>query len=91
MVLASLLAACTADHAGGPTKPVASVTVAPLSAPLPVGTTLQLTAIPKDDEGNPLSGRTVTWSSSDSAVATITAGGLASGVTLGSANLTATV
>ncbi|HKC46545.1 MAG TPA: Ig-like domain-containing protein [Gemmatimonadales bacterium] len=91
MVVASLLAACTADHAGGPTKPVVSVSVVPLSSPLPVGTTLQLTAIPKDDEGNPLSGRTVTWSSSDSAVAAITAGGLASGVTLGSANLTATV
>jgi len=90
MAIASLLAACTGDNAGPP-KPVVSVAVTPLTAPLPVGTTLQLTATPKDGQGNALSGRTITWSSSDSAVATVSQSGVASGVTLGAATLTAKV
>lgn len=90
LVIASLLAACTADTSGPP-KTVASVAVTPPSSPLPVGTTLQLSATPKDDQGNPLSGRTITWSSSDSAVATVSPSGVASGLALGAATLTAKV
>ncbi|HET9708168.1 MAG TPA: Ig-like domain-containing protein [Gemmatimonadales bacterium] len=90
MVIASLLAACTADNAGPP-KTVASVAVAPLTSPLPVGSTLQLTATPQDANGNPLSGRSVTWSSSDSGVATVSSSGVASGISLGSATIMAKV
>ncbi|HET7248685.1 MAG TPA: Ig-like domain-containing protein [Gemmatimonadales bacterium] len=86
-----MLAACTADNAGPPKTVVASVAVTPLTSPLPVGTTLQLTATPKDNQGNPLSGRSVTWSSSDAAVATVSSGGVASGVSLGSATILAMV
>src|SRR5207249_1091730 len=53
------------------TVPVASVTVSPSTASVPVGQTVQLTATPKDASGNPLSGRTVSWGSSNTAVATV--------------------
>lgn len=90
LAIASLLAACTADNVGPP-KTVASVAVTPLTAPLPLGTTLQLTATPQDNHGNALSGHTVVWSSSDSAVATVNANGVASGVSLGPVTITARV
>jgi adhesin/invasin len=90
MVIASLLAACTADTAGPP-KTVVSVAVSPSTSPLPVGTTLQLTATPQDGQGNPLSGHSVIWSSSDSAVATVNSSGVARGVALGTATISAQV
>src|SRR6266571_4834515 len=72
------------------TVPVASVTVTPSSATILVGATVQLTATPKDSAGNPLSGTTVTWASSGTAVATVSASGLVTGKTAGSATMTAT-
>ncbi len=66
-----------------PTVPVASVTVSPATASLTVGQTVQLTATPKDANGNPLTGRTVTWSSSDNTIATVNGGGLVTGVGAG--------
>src|SRR5204863_2960225 len=70
--------------------PVASVTVSPASASVTAGTTVQLTATPKDASGNALSGRTITWSSSNTAVATVSPSGLVTGVVAGSATITAT-
>src|SRR5437773_6683281 len=70
--------------------PVASVTVAPPSATVQVGSTVQLTATPKDAGGNPLTGRTVTWASGNTSVATVSPSGLVSGATVGSATITAT-
>ena len=70
--------------------PVASVAVTPGSATVSVGGTQQLTATPLDADGNPLSGRTVTWVSSNTAVATVSASGLVTGVAPGSATITAT-
>src|SRR5438309_4671796 len=70
--------------------PVASVSVSPASASVQVGNTVQLTAAPKDANGNPLSGRTVTWSSSNPSVATVDGTGLVTSVVAGSATITAT-
>src|SRR5216117_725734 len=70
--------------------PVASVTVSPAPASVQAGQTLQLTATPKDLNGNPLTGRTITWSSSNTSVATLNSSGLVSGVVAGSATITAT-
>src|SRR5207302_921011 len=70
--------------------PVASVEVTPATASVQAGQTVQLTATPKDANGAPLSGRTVTWSSSNTAVATVSNSGLVSGVTPGTATITAT-
>src|SRR5439155_394255 len=69
--------------------PVASVVVSPASASVATGNTVQLTATPKDAAGNTLSGRSITWSSSATTVATVSSSGLVSGVTIGSATITA--
>src|SRR5207253_4220921 len=70
--------------------PVATVAVSPPTASIQPGQTVQLTATLKDVNGNTLSGRTVTWSSSNTSVATVSSSGLVSGVTPGSATITAT-
>src|SRR5690348_12299678 len=70
--------------------PVASVTVSPSSASLFVGQALQLGATMTDSAGNVLSGRTVTWTSSNPSVATVNGSGLAGAVAVGSATITAT-
>jgi len=72
------------------TVPVASVAVSPPSAGVLVGATVQLTATPLDANGNPLGGRTITWTSSAPGVATVSASGLVTGVAVGSATITAT-
>ena len=63
--------------------PVASVTVTPASPSVQAGSTVQLTATPKSAGGTPLTGRTVTWSSGNTAVATVNGSGLVSGVAAG--------
>ncbi len=70
--------------------PVASVTVSPASASVPVGQAVQLTATPKDASGNPLTGRTVTWTSGNTSAGTVNASGLVTGVVVGSTTITAT-
>jgi len=72
------------------TVPVATVTVSPASASVPAGQTVQLSATPKDASGNALTGRTITWGSSNNTVATVSSSGLVSGVATGSATITAT-
>src|SRR5205823_4609778 len=69
--------------------PVSAVTVSPASASVQPGQTLQLTATTLDSAGNVLTGRTVTWSSSNTAAATVSRTGLVSGVAAGSATITA--
>ncbi len=73
----------------GPGVPVDSVALTPLSVSTAVGETVQFTATPLDAAGNALSGKTVTWSSSDPNVAAVTASGLATGVWVGAATITA--
>lgn len=70
--------------------PVAQVTVTPGSSQLLVNGTQQLAAAPKDAQGNPLTGRAVTWSSSNTGVATVSGAGLVTAVAQGSAVITAT-
>ena len=68
--------------------PVASVSVVPGSASVQVGQAVQFAATPRDNAGNPLAGRAITWSSSDPAVATVDGTGRASGVSAGTAIVT---
>src|SRR5207247_2424060 len=70
--------------------PVASVTVSPNSANLTTGQTVQLTATATDASGNPLSGRVITWTSTNTSVATVNGSGLVSAAGAGSATITAT-
>jgi protocatechuate 3,4-dioxygenase beta subunit len=85
---AILLAACGSDT--GPAATVASVTVSPAASPVAAGSTIQLTATPKDANGVALTGRPVTWSTNAPAIATVDANGLVSGKSPGTATITAT-
>jgi len=71
-------------------KPVISVTITG-SGPVCVGASLQLTAIPRDIDGNPLTGRVVVWTTSTGLLASVSPTGLVLGVALGSVTITATV
>src|SRR2546429_6377185 len=73
-----------------PPAPVATVTVSPASASLTVGQSVQLNATLKDASGNVLNGRTVSWASGTSGVATVSGSGLVTGVAAGTATITAT-
>ena len=66
----------------GPT-PVATVTVSPAPPTIIVGASAQLTAITLDAAGNGLTGRVVTWSSSNPAVDSVSANGLVTGLAVG--------
>src|SRR5438552_15550359 len=70
--------------------PVASVTMSPSTPNMYVGGAVQLTATPKDAAGNVLSGRVISWTSSNVALATVSASGLVTGVAVGSVTITAT-
>src|SRR5213082_2185855 len=69
--------------------PVASVSVAPATATVTTGGTQQLAATLKDASGNALTGRSVAWTSSNAAVATIGGSGLVTAIAAGSATITA--
>src|SRR6266567_699226 len=91
MAAAYAVISCLAVETAGPTSSaVASVLVSPASGELPVGETMQLTATLKDAAGTPLTGRPVTWASSNPSVATVSRDGVAAGVAQGSATITAT-
>ena len=70
--------------------PVSTVTVAPDSISVIVGNTSTLTATTKDAGGKTLTGRTVTWKSDNTAVATVDGSGVVTGVAAGSTTITAT-
>ena len=70
---------------------VRSVVVSPASAALATVNLLQqYSAVALDGNGRPVAGQTFTWSSSDPAIATVDATGLATGLTPGSVTITAT-
>ena len=70
--------------------PVASVTVSLASSTIGVGSSTQATATTRDANGQVLTGRAVSWSSDNSLVATVSGTGVVTGVSAGSANITAT-
>jgi len=69
--------------------PVASVTLTVPSTHVGVGSTLQLVATPRDANGTALTGRVVTWSTSDSSIATVSSSGVVTGISAGSVTITA--
>lgn len=71
--------------------PVSSVTVTVPSLTMAINATQQATAVARDAAGNVLSGRTVNWSSSNTAVATVSSAGSIGAVAPGAAAITATV
>jgi len=69
---------------------LASVAVSPTQATLHRGETMQLHATLKNSAGQPIQGKTVTWTTEDSSKVTITAAGLVTAVSSGRANVAAT-
>lgn len=97
VLLAFLMMGCGggSDDPGptNPPPPAAVATVAVTStAGLSVlaGQTLQLFAAVRDAAGNSLTGRSVTWTSSADAIATVSASGVVTAVSAGSAQIRAT-
>ena len=70
---------------------VARVTVSPSSASIEEEETQQFSATAYTSDNTMISGKTFTWSSSSTSVATINSSGLATGVDAGSTTITATV
>jgi hypothetical protein len=65
------------------------IDVTPADSPLPAGDTRALTATVRDAAGQPVTGQTVGWTTSNSAVATVNAPGVVTGVAPGTATITA--
>lgn len=96
--LALLLAACSGGDSGTSPDPggetprptVATVEVTPSSPSVFEDGTLQLSARTRTGDGSVLTGRTVSWSSSDADVAAVDASGRVSAADPGTATITAT-
>jgi len=71
--------------------PVATVTVNLSSTTLSPGQTTQAIAISRDANGNVLTGRSVSWTSLNTAIATVSTSGLVTAVAGGTATIQATV
>ena len=74
-----------------PGATVASVAVSLNTGSIAAGQTAQASAILKDANGNVLTGKTVSWTSSSSSIASVTAAGLITAVAAGTTNIVATV
>jgi alpha-tubulin suppressor-like RCC1 family protein len=70
--------------------PVATVHVTPATANIGAGLAGQLSAVALSAGGDTLTGRTISWSSSDDNIATVSPTGLVSGVASGPATISAT-
>jgi uncharacterized protein YjdB len=70
--------------------PVTTISLSPTSVSVVAGSTAQIAATPRDAQGNALVGRTITWASNNTAVASVSATGLITGVAAGSATITVT-
>ena len=82
------LISCTETSA--PPPPVAAVRITPDSTFVYIHGATQLSAAAYDASGHPLSGHPITWSSADTAIATVDSTGLVRGVRVGSVYLEAT-
>ena len=94
LVVSFALGCSSGSDAGGgdpPTpEPVASVTVTSAQSSVVVGASVQMSASTLDASGNTLTGRTVAWSTSDAAVASVNTSGSVTGESIGEATITAT-
>ena len=88
--LSNIVSATTTATGPPPPAPVATVSVSPASSTLLVGATVQLSAVTRDSSNNVLTGRVITWSSSNSAISRVSTSGLVTAVAAGSATITAT-
>jgi hypothetical protein len=85
--LLSLDVSCRSDSSS-PVS-IATITLTPATGTLNVGSTLALTAQAQDAKGNALTGRPFTFASSDTNMATVSAGGIVTGIAPGTVSVTA--
>jgi hypothetical protein len=82
--------ACGSDAPLTGTAAVATVTVTGPTTAIFIGATAPLTVVTKDASGAVITGATITYTSSSDAIATVSAAGVVTGVTAGTATITAT-
>ncbi len=88
LLLSAPIWAC--DKGTTPPRPVvSSIEVSPPTVAIAPGGTMQLTALARDQFGAAIPGPGVSWATSDTAVATVSASGLVSAVRGGTARITA--
>jgi glucose/arabinose dehydrogenase len=93
ILVVGMALACGGGDGGGNVQepdPVTSVTVTGSATSLQVAQTLQLTATARDANGATVQGSSFQWSSGDESVATVSAGGLVTGVAAGQTDISAT-
>jgi uncharacterized protein YjdB len=71
-------------------RTVAQVTITPASPEITVGAQIQLQAALRDAQGTPLSGRNITWTTSNESIVFVSSTGLIVGTGIGTATITAT-
>ncbi len=71
--------------------PIASLTMSPPSATIDPGATVALSVTARDAAGNVLSGRVPSWSSSNTAIATVSSAGVVTAVQSGTVTVSASV
>ena len=75
-----------------PTRPIVTrIVIAPSSAQVAVGAAIVLSASVRDQRDSVLTGESVSWSSSSSSVASVSSGGLVTGVSTGTTTIIAAV
>lgn len=89
LIIAAALSSCGGDSSTAPIA-VASVDLTPVTNAIDLTQTVQLTATAKDAGGNVLSGRAITWSQGNSAVAIVSSSGLVTPVGAGTTSISAT-
>lgn len=89
LIIVAALSSCGGDSSTAPIA-VASVDLTPVTNAIDLTQTVQLTATAKDAGGNVLSGRAITWSQGNSAVAIVSSTGLVSPVGAGTTSISAT-
>lgn len=99
VITCALLAAACSDDVQSPLGPPDTVADAPVAFVnvgagtdvIAAGASVQLTAQAMDAQGRPLSGRAVTWTSSDTTVATVSQAGMLTALRAGATGITAAI
>ena len=89
-LLAAIACSDSEDVVTTPPAPVASVTVSPATQSIVIGASATLTAALADASGKPLTGRTIAWTSSKPAIATVSSSGVVTAIAEGVAQIDAT-
>ena len=92
LIVATSICCQVADTAGVQIRQVVkTIQLSPASTSISVGGIRQFSATPVDSNGVAVEGSSVTWSSSAPSIATVSSTGVVSGVTAGTATITATL